>query len=157
MLPGCKTAANSEDGVYLELVPVLYLYSHNPLQVMYVQMYTPIRIIRYPISISCSQRKACLLLFYALATSQVTSGRVLTCDSVHSWRLYNAAPLGEPAAVTMIRYSTVILSWYCPNKFLPYHINAKRCYLAKSITFIRLGLVDCRWTPEYTYSTYKYI
>ncbi len=29
----------------------------------------------------------CLLLFYVLATSKVTSGRVPTCDSAHSWRL----------------------------------------------------------------------
>ena len=35
----------------------------------------------------------CLFLFYALAISKVISGRVLTCNSRHSWRLYSAAPL----------------------------------------------------------------
>ena len=29
--------------------------------------------------------KVCLLLFYVLATSNAISGRVPTCDSVHSW------------------------------------------------------------------------
>ena len=38
----------------------------------------------------------CLLLFYVLATSKVTSGRVLICDSARSWRLYNAAPTRKP-------------------------------------------------------------
>ena len=41
-----------------------------------------------------------LLLFYILATSGVISGRVLTCDSVHSWHLYSAAPLGNQAIST---------------------------------------------------------
>ena len=30
------------------------------------------------------------LLFYILATSEVISGRALTCDSAHSWQLYSA-------------------------------------------------------------------
>ena len=34
----------------------------------------------------------CLLLFYALAMSQVISKRVPTCESEHSWPLYSAAP-----------------------------------------------------------------
>ena len=43
---------------------------------------------------TCGQR-ACLLLFYVLATSKVTSGHVPTCDSAHSWRLYIVAPQGN--------------------------------------------------------------
>ena len=39
--------------------------------------------------------------FYVLATSKVTSGWLLTCDSVHSSWLYSAAPLK-----TMIWYPT---------------------------------------------------
>ena len=41
------------------------------------------------------------LLFYALATSKVILGRVWTCDSAHSWWLYNTAPLGNQATSTM--------------------------------------------------------
>ena len=33
--------------------------------------------------------------FGVLATSKVISGRVPSCDSAHSWRLYSAAPLGN--------------------------------------------------------------
>ena len=33
------------------------------------------------------------LLFYVIETSKVISGRVPTCDSAHSSRLYSAAPL----------------------------------------------------------------
>ena len=36
-----------------------------------------------------------LLLLCVLATPNVISGRVLSCGSVHSWRLYSAAPLGK--------------------------------------------------------------
>ena len=35
------------------------------------------------------------LLFYILETFKVISGRVPTCDRVHSWRFYSAAPLGN--------------------------------------------------------------
>ena len=41
-----------------------------------------------------------LLLFYILATSTVISGRLPTCDSAHSQRLYSAAPLGDRATST---------------------------------------------------------
>ena len=40
-------------------------------------------------------RTACLLGFYILATSKAMTGWVQICDSAHSWRLYNVAPLGE--------------------------------------------------------------
>ena len=33
--------------------------------------------------------------------AKVISGLVLTCDSVHSWLLYSAAPLGDEAIGTM--------------------------------------------------------
>ena len=42
-----------------------------------------------------------LFEFYVLATCNEISGRVLTCDSEHSWRLYSAAFLGDQAASTM--------------------------------------------------------
>ena len=32
--------------------------------------------------------------------SRIKSGRVLICDSAHSWRLYGAAPLGDKAVST---------------------------------------------------------
>ena len=35
------------------------------------------------------------MLFYVLATSQVISARVPTCDSAHSWRFYSAASPGH--------------------------------------------------------------
>ena len=46
------------------------------------------------------------LLSYLLATSKVISGWVPTCDSVHSWRLYSAAPLGNQFISTKTWYST---------------------------------------------------
>ena len=36
-----------------------------------------------------------LFVVYIIATSKVISGMVLTCDSVHSWWCYSAAPLGN--------------------------------------------------------------
>ena len=42
-----------------------------------------------------------VLLFYVLATSNVMSGWVPTCDSVHSLKLYSAALLGNKAVSTM--------------------------------------------------------
>ena len=44
---------------------------------------------------------ACLLFFYVLATSMVISGREPIWVSAHSWRLYNAAPLGHQANSAM--------------------------------------------------------
>ena len=48
----------------------------------------------------------CLLLFYVLETPKVIAGWVQTCDNVHSFRLSNAAPLGNQAASTMTRCPT---------------------------------------------------
>ena len=42
-----------------------------------------------------------MLEVYILATSKVISGRVPTCDSAHSWRIYSAAPLGDQVTSTM--------------------------------------------------------
>ena len=42
--------------------------------------------------------------FYVLATSKAISGWVLTCDSVHSCRLYTAVPMREQATNTMTQY-----------------------------------------------------
>ena len=42
-----------------------------------------------------------LLEFYVLTTSKVMSAQVPTCDSAHSWRLYNAASLRNRSTGTM--------------------------------------------------------
>ena len=47
-----------------------------------------------------------LLEFYDLVTSKVILGWVMSCDSVHSWRLYTAASLDYMVASTMTRYPT---------------------------------------------------
>ena len=54
----------------------------------------------------------CLLLFYVLATSEVISEWVPTCDSAHSWQFYSATPLGNQATSTMtcIPLSHIILT-----------------------------------------------
>ena len=48
----------------------------------------------------------CLLLFYILAIRKVISGRVPTCDSAHSWWIYNVAPLANHVTSTTTWYST---------------------------------------------------
>ena len=65
--------------------------------------------------------QVCLLLFYVLATSKVISGRVLTCDSVHSWRLYSITPMGNHA------FSTV--TWYRTQSHYPYTEPTSPCSL----------------------------
>ena len=47
-----------------------------------------------------------VLLFYVLATFKVMSGRELTCDSAHSWRLWSTAPLGDQTMSPLIWYPT---------------------------------------------------
>ena len=47
-----------------------------------------------------------LLEFYVLVTSKVISRRVLNYDSVISWQLYNAAPLGNQPAGIITQYPT---------------------------------------------------
>ena len=49
----------------------------------------------------CIKEWSICLLFYVLATSKVISWSVLSCDSVHSRRLYSAAPLGTQVISTM--------------------------------------------------------
>ena len=47
----------------------------------------------------------CYFVFvYSVATSTVTSGWAMTCDSAHSWPLYSAVPLGHQATNTMNWY-----------------------------------------------------
>ena len=50
-----------------------------------------------------------LLEFYALAISKVMSGWLPTCESVHSWQLYIAAPLGDQVTWSVIPLSNIIL------------------------------------------------
>ena len=45
------------------------------------------------------------LLIYILATSKVILGRVLTCNSAHSWHLFSDASLRQQAAGTMTTQS----------------------------------------------------
>ena len=45
-------------------------------------------------------------LFYVLATSTVISGWAPTCDSVHLWWPFCAAPVGNQATATMTWYPT---------------------------------------------------
>ena len=42
-----------------------------------------------------------LLEFYVLATSKVMSGQAQSCDIVHSWRLYSAAPFQAQATIAV--------------------------------------------------------
>ena len=64
---------------------------------------------------------------YTLGTSQGTSRQVPTCDSAHSRRIYNAAPLGNQAADTMIRYPTQSHDRDTQlNQSTSYPINAER-------------------------------
>ena len=55
-------------------------------------------------------------------TFKDTLGRVPTCDSVHSWRVYSAPPLGNQVAVIMSRYPTqthypdIKLTGPCPER-----------------------------------------
>ena len=46
----------------------------------------------------------CKFVGCILAAPKVGRGCVPPCDSVHSWLLNSAAPLGEQAAGTIIRY-----------------------------------------------------
>ena len=65
-----------------------------------------------------------LLGLYILAISKVILGWVFTCDSVHSWQLYSAVPLGDQVAST---WPNTILSHYpdteptspCPILIMP--------------------------------------
>ena len=45
-------------------------------------------------------------LFCVIAISKVISEQLPTCDSVNSWWLYSAAPLGNQSASTMTWYPT---------------------------------------------------
>ena len=58
--------------------------------------------------------------FYVLGSSEIISGRVPTCDSMHSWRFNSAVPLGDQPANTMIGQSTshIILTLSQPVLYL---------------------------------------
>ena len=79
-----------------------------------------------------------LLLFSVLATSEVISGWIPSCDSAHSWWLYSAASLGHQATGTMTCYLT--LSWHWANQSLPYPNNAKH--------YAKKGQVSLVWLDQ---------
>ena len=59
-----------------------------------------------------------MFLFYILATSIVISGRVLTCDSVHSLLLYSVVPLGDQATSRRdLLTATVLWVWAENGKY----------------------------------------
>ncbi len=80
-----------------------------------------------------------LLLFYVLATFKVTPGQVLTCDSVHSWWLYNDATLRDQVTKIMTLYPA---HWHYPDTVstIPCHIllmpktrlGSNKCWFYKS-------------------------
>ena len=67
-----------------------------------------------------------LLALYVLATSKVISGQLLSCDSVHSWRLKSVAPWGNQAADTMTQFFT---QSYYPDTELT---SPNKCWLPHS-------------------------
>ena len=98
----CSTHSATAPGISLHLY--LYLKIRNALE--------PSKLTVTPIVSALSRSHdqnylyICLLLFYVLATSNVISWRLPTCDSANSWRLYSATPLRNQAASTMIRFPT---------------------------------------------------
>ena len=76
------------------------------------------------------------LLFYVLASFKVISGRIPTCDSAHSWRLYSAASLGHQVAGTMTFYIT---QSHYPNTELTSHC------LIRIMPKTKLGSDKCRF------------
>ena len=51
---------------------------------------------------TCLTMVCCLLEFYILVTSVVTSGWASACNNVNSWQLYSAAPLENQVDNTII-------------------------------------------------------
>ena len=79
-----------------------------------------------------------LLEFYILATSEVMSGLVPTCDSVHRWRIYSAASLGGPGRQHHnIISHLVILSWHWANQSLFYPNNAERLARKQQVSILK--------------------
>ena len=78
----------------------------------------------------------CLLLFYVLAISKVLSERILTCDSVHSWWLYSAAPLRPGSHHHDLISHSVTLSWHWANLSLP-----NPSWLGRDKYFYVIGLI----------------
>ena len=84
----------------------------------------------------------CLLDVYVLATSTVISGRIPTCDSAHSWRLYSTVPTGYQTTNTMTWYPTK--SYYHDTELtthLSYSNNAEHQVRQRqvSILYVYLG------------------
>ena len=81
-----------------------------------------------------------LLEFYVLATSMVTSGWVLTCDSAHSWWLYSAALLGNQNVGTMTwyphqsHYPDTDLTSSCPILMLSARLGSDKCKSSLKVT-----------------------
>ena len=89
----------------------------------------------------------CLLLLYILATSEVISGRVPTCDSAHSRRLYSATQLGNQAVSTMTWYPTqshyhnTDLTSPCPILIMPSTwLGSDKYQFDKSLILTRLWI-----------------
>ena len=60
-----------------------------------------------------------LLGFYILATLKVMSEQVPNCDSAHSWRLYNVAP--------MVNQATGIITQYPAQSHYPVTESTSHC------------------------------
>ena len=91
---------------------------------------------------------ACLL-FNLLATYKVTSGRVLTCDSVHSCRLNSAAPQGNQAVSIITWYPTQ--SHYAHTEPI-YLNNAKHLTRKRQVSILNssvwLDQISNLWGPK---------
>ena len=76
-----------------------------------------------------------MLCFYVLSTSKVMSGRVPTCDSEHSWRLFYYYPCCKSGHQHHdLTFSTLTLSWHWANQSLLYPNKDDR--QATNISFV---------------------
>ena len=87
----------------------------------------------------------CLLLFYVLATANIISVSVPTCDRVHSWRHYSASPLGNQAVSNMTwpptqsHYLDTEPTSPCPILVMPsIWLGSDKYQLCKSLLWILL-------------------
>ena len=87
------------------------------------------------------------LLFYVLATSNGISGRVPTCDSANSWRLYNTASLEHQTPWPDIPLSHIILTLSQPALYpiliMPSASPGSRKYQFKSFWFDSTRFGSC--------------
>ena len=109
-------------------------------------MVTELRIARTLVAIISWIQTVCLLLPYFLATSKVISGRVLTCDSMHSWRLHSAVSLGDHATsnsswyLTQSNYPDTEPTSPCPALMMPSAWLVSDMYQFKSFIWLDQGL-----------------